>query len=360
MRTAPASIPPDLVVSATHIAEQAASQAVAAADTAMHAASRSPAANSRLESIMFAAHTAATQAEHFARLAAEQEQAGNRAASRNLAVRAIEHAVVAQETAGVPCTARELAALVERRRTEAELKEGARAKRERDAAYEAEMRAATGMDAENRLLLDIATSKAQCEVPGLGWSRGMVRAMELASAGRLYRRDGFAWASGSAGRFTGGRRVARERVLMLARAGFLAIGRRSDRSIAVTAMGEVALYLAHLCPEGIHADDRTAHSARLIAHRRRGRRSDDVKAAAMALVPLDRYFLRRFKRPVTLAEQNARADLEAEQTWESEGGARACGPLTPRLPLRDRPLQLFLPLGDPFTAPATPAPSRRP
>ncbi|MFJ3182600.1 hypothetical protein ACIPJN_30000 [Streptomyces sp. NPDC086796] len=361
MSTANTSIPPDLVVSAAHIAGQAAKQAVFAADTAMHAAARSTAASSRLDSVMFAAHKAATEAEHFARLAAEEEQAGNQATSRNLAARAIGYAVSAQQAAGVPCTAQKLAVLVERRRTEAELQEAARAEQERAAAYEAELRASTGMDAENRLLLEIAKYEARDEVPGLGWGRGMVRAMEFALAGRLYRRDGFAWASGSAGLFTGGRRVARERVLMLARAGFLAVGRGSDRSITITAMGEVALYLARLHPEGIHADDRTAHSARLLANRRRGRRSDDVKAAAMTLPPLDRYFLRSFKRPVTLAEQAARAALEAEQTWESEGGALTRGPCTPRLPLRVRPLQLSLPLGNhPSAAPAMSASPRAP
>ncbi|SCF87354.1 hypothetical protein GA0115259_1039910 [Streptomyces sp. MnatMP-M17] len=319
---------------ATRIAQQAAREATRAADTAMRAAARSTAANSaRLDTIMFEAHQAATDAERYARLAAEEERAGNPATGRNFTALAIARAVDAQRTAGVPCTAEALAALIERQRTEAEIQEEARAERERDAAYEAEQRATTGMDADNRVRLEVAKSTARQEVPSWGWSQGMLRAMEAAQARKLYRRDGYAWQSRDPGQFTGGRRVARERVLMLASAGFLAVGRGADRAITMTPMGETALYLAQLHPDGLHPDDRTAHQARLAAGRRRGRSRDEVKAAARRLRPLDRHFLRSFKRPVTLAEQNARAALEAEQTWESDGGA-ICEPRRPQPPNR--------------------------
>ncbi|MFJ2218210.1 hypothetical protein ACIQVO_38430 [Streptomyces sp. NPDC101062] len=314
-------------------------------------------ANSRrLDSIMFAAHGAAAEAERFARLAAEEELAGNRATSRSLTARAIENAAKTQQTAGVPCTAQELAVLIERRRTQEELREAAQAEKEWAAAYEAELQAQTGMDAENRLLLERAKDKARDEVPELGWSRGMVRAMEIAQAGRLYRRDGFAWDSGSPGRFTGGRRVARDRVLMLARAGFLAVGRKADRAITITPMGDIALYLVRLHPEGVHADDRAAHTARLAANQKRGRRRDDIKAAAKSLRPLDRYILKSFKLPVTLAEQTARAAIESEQTWESEGGALTREPRRPRPLSGPRSLQLHLPLGSLREHPSTARP----
>ncbi|MFE1189930.1 hypothetical protein [[Kitasatospora] papulosa] len=283
----------------------------------MRAAARSTAANSaRLDTIMFEAHRAATDAERYARLAAEEERAGNPATGRNFTALAIARAVDAQRTAGVPCTAKALAALIERRRTEAEIQKEARAEREREAAYEAEQRATTGMDADNRVRLWVAKSTAQQEVPSWGWSRGMLRAMEVAQAGKLYRRDGYAWQSRDPGQFTGGRKVARERVLMLANAGFLAVGREADRAITLTPMGETALYLARLHPDGLHPDDRTAHQARLAAGRRRGASREEVKGAARRLRPLDRHFLRSFKRPVTLAEQNARAAMVAEQTCD--------------------------------------------
>lgn len=338
----PATVPGEPADSLTvsHIAQQA----TRAADTAMRAAARSTVANSaRFESIMFAAHQAATDAQRYARIAAEEEQAGNPATGRNFTARAIASAVQAQRMAEVPCTVEALAALIESKLTEAESREVARAERERAAAYEAELRAATGMDADNRLRLEVARSTAREEVPKLGWSRGMVRTMEIAHAGRLYRRDGFAWGSGRRGQFTGGRRVARERVLMLANAGFLAIGRGADRAITPTPMGETALYLTHLHSEGVHPDDRTAHQARLAASRGRGRSRDETKAAAKRLRPLERYFLRTFKRPVTLAEQNARATIAADQTWETEGGALTCEPRSPR---GAAPLQLSFTLGD--------------
>lgn len=329
-----------------HIAQQAAQQATRAADTAMRAAARSTAANSaRLDAIMFDAHQAATEAERYARLAAEEEQAGNPATSLNFTALAIIRAVHAQRTAGVPCTAEALAALIERKRTEVEIREAARTEREHAAAYEAELRSSTGMDADNRLRLEFAKSTAREEVPSWGWSRGMLRAMEIAQAGMLYRRNGFAWHSRDPGQFSGGRRVARQRVLMLADAGFLAIGRGADRAITPTPMGETALYLAHLHPEGLHPDDRSAHEARLAAGRRRGRSREEIKSAAKRLRPLGRYLLRTFKRPVTLAEQNVRAAEEAEQTWETEGGALSCEPHRPRPPRRAMPRQLSFAAG---------------
>lgn len=330
----------------TRIAQQAVQEATRAADTAMRAAARSTAANSvRLDTIMFEAHQAATDAERYARLAAEEEQAGNPATGRNFTAFAIARAVHAQRTAGVPCTAEALTALIERPRTDAEIQQEARAERERDAAYEAEQRAVTGMDADNRVRLEVAKSTARQEVPSWGWSRGMLRAMEIAQSGKLFRRDGYAWQSRTPGQFTGGRRVARERVLMLAGAGFLAVGRGADRAITMTPMGEIALYLVQLHPDGLHPDDRTAHQARLAAVRRRGRSRDEIKAAAKRLRPLDRHVLRTFKRPVTLAEQNARAAMEAEQTWETDGGAPVREPHSPQPPNRAVARQLSFPAG---------------
>lgn len=304
------------------VAQQAAALAVQAADTAMHAVIRSTAANSsRLDSIMFAAHEAATEAERFARMAVTDAQTGEQGTCHAFAVRAIAYAAQAQQMVGVDRSAAALTKQIERARTEEDRREAERAERESAAVYEAEMRAKTGMDADNRLRLEIARLNAEEVVPTMGWSTGMVRAMEIAQAGRLYRRDGFMRDGGVPGRWTGGRRVSRERVRMLAAAGFLVIGRGEDRKITPTPMGEAALYLAHLHPQGVHPDDKSAHAARLAACRSRWRRRDETKAAARKLPPLDRFTLRRVKRPVTLAEQEARAAGQASQTWEDDGGA---------------------------------------
>ncbi|MEU2086844.1 DUF6884 domain-containing protein [Streptomyces albus] len=300
------------------LAERAAALAVQAADAAMHAVARSRGRDtSRLDAVMLAAHEAANDAERYARMAAEDAAAGQARTVRAFAARAVTCAVDAQRAAGVEESAAELSALLERQRTAAEQEEAERERREWDARIEAELRAETGMDAENRVRLELATLTAAEKVPALGWSVGMVRAMEVAEAGRLVRRDGFAW--------DGRRKVARHRVLALANAGFLAIGRGADRRITPTLMGSLALYLARLAPEHVHPDDKSAYEARMAAvGRRRGMSKEDRKRAARRLPPLDPHLVRRFVRPVTLAEQEALAAREAEaaeQVWEDEGGA---------------------------------------
>ncbi|WP_158718300.1 DUF6884 domain-containing protein [Streptomyces albus] len=300
------------------VAERAAALAVQAADAAMHAVAHSRGRDtSRLDAVMFAAHEAANDAERYARMAAEDAAAGQARTVRAFAARAVTCAVDAQRTAGVEESAAELSALLERQRTAAEQEEAERERRERDARIEAELRAETGMDAENRVRLELATLTAAEKVPALGWSVGMVRAMEVAEAGRLVQRDGFAW--------DGRRKVARHRVLALANAGFLRIGRGADRRITPTPMGSLALYLARLAPEHVHPDDKSAYEARMAAvGRRRGMSKEDRKRAAHRLPPLDPHLVRRFVRPVTLAEQEALAAREAEaaeHVWEDEGGA---------------------------------------
>ncbi|WP_338059637.1 XF1762 family protein [Streptomyces nanshensis] len=300
------------------VAKQASVLAARAADEAMYAAARSRAGETaRLDAVMLAAHEQATEAERLARLAAKNAGIGDGSTARALALRAVSHAALAQQTAGIEETAAELATSLVRQRSALER----RAERDAAAETEAELRAATGMDEHNRVQLDVARSTAVDAVPALGWSRGHLRAMEAADAGRLYRRDGRAWDGGTPGRWDGGRPVARERVLMLASAGFLAICRGKDRRIIVTPMGSLALYLARLYPDGVFADDKAAYAARLAACRRPWSRKDELKEAARRLRPLDEHTLRTFTWPVTIAEQEAQAAELAHGAWEDDGGA---------------------------------------
>ncbi|WP_431985262.1 hypothetical protein [Streptomyces qinglanensis] len=117
------------------------------------------------------------------------------------------------------------------------------------------------MDAGNRVRLEVARSKAARVVPALGWTTGMVRAVQTAAAGRLTHHDGACW--------HGRRRVARHRVQMLTNGGFLTTAAVEDSRLAVTPAGELALYLARLAPEHVHPDDASAYAARLRAVSRR-------------------------------------------------------------------------------------------
>ncbi|MEV0778889.1 hypothetical protein [Streptomyces sp. NPDC050428] len=342
--TAPCAEPEEPAASTlVQVARRAAVLAVEAADTAMEAVCRSRKGNTGpLEEVMRAAHEAATEAERYAGLAAQDAALGQERALRGFAARAIECARRAQDVAGVEGTAAALAGLVERKLTAAEQAAAERAAREQAAVIEAEMRAETGRDEENRLRLVLARLTAEEEVPKLGWSSGMVSLMEQAAAGLLRSRDGAVW--------NGRRRVSRERTLMLARAGFLAGADDRDRPVGVTPAGEVALHLARLHPVGIHADDRAAYDARLAASRRRGRSSDDTKAAARRLPALGLRVVRRFVRPVTLAEQEARARQEAADTWEDEGG-HCPGVQTPRPDTANRNEPAPAPVADGPTCP---------
>lgn len=320
-----------------HVAHQAAQLAVQAADEAMHAAARASVDRAaRLEERMHAAHAEATEAERHAHSAAQSAQDGQTETVRGLARRAVCRAVSAQQKAGVECSAHGLLPRLERAFSAAERRDAERAEREQAAQIEAEMRAATGMDEENRIRMYVAQATAGDAVPELGWSAGMLRAMTVAEEGRLYRRDGFTWRARTPGVWEGGRKVAKERVRMLADAGFLAVGRGTDPQVTLTPMGAVALYLARLHPQGIHADDRAARLARWEAARRPGRNKEDTEDAARRLPRLDRHTLRLFVRPVTLAEQAKRETEAAVRAWEDDGGP-VPGVPTPRPAPADEP-----------------------
>ncbi|MFD4210989.1 hypothetical protein ACFWRG_34050, partial [Micromonospora tulbaghiae] len=85
-------------------------------------------------------------------------------------------------------------------------------------------------------------------------------------------------------------------------------------------MGQVALELARLHPAGLQRTDREAYEARFAKVRRRHKRRDDQKAAARLLPPLDSSARKLYRRPVTLTEQHERAEREAADRWEDEGG----------------------------------------
>ncbi|MEU1827175.1 hypothetical protein ABZ502_32705 [Streptomyces abikoensis] len=299
------------------VAQRAVTLASEAADAAELAVCRSRARDTeRLDEAMFAAHAEFVSAEQYARWVVQDAGTVTASTLRNYTTRAIEAAERAQQAAGLACTASQLAELIAEPWTQAMAEEQARQERERREEaeqYEAGERDRTGMDADNRHRLTMARYLAQDEVPKLGWSKAMVSVMEQAAGGQLYRKDGFTW--------NGRRRVKKERVLMLVQAGYLSIGRGQDQRILMTPMGDTALFLARLHPEGIHPDDRTAYEARFAVARRLRRNKEDTKSMARRLPRLNAWTLRRCVRPVTIAEQQARAAEIAEQTWADEGGA---------------------------------------
>ncbi|MFF1717301.1 hypothetical protein [Streptomyces sp. NPDC058268] len=324
----------------TQAAERARQLAVEAADSAEEAARRSRGTDTaRLDTIMIAAHESACRAERYARWSAESAADQRESPARQFAYQAVACAVEAQSLAGADTTAAGLRDLLERERTESERVEQARLDRELRECVEAELRAETGMDADNRLRAVCNQMLAEDCAPALGWSTSMARVMEVAAAGRLYRRDGFAWDSGRnrAGRWEGGRKVSRERALILARAGFLSVGRKSNRAITLSPMGEVALALVRLNPEALHSNDRAAYEARHAAQPRARMSSDQRKDAARRLPRLDTMALRLYRRPVTIAERDQRVDAAAEAAWDGEGGA--CAGVEPPAPIgtRDTP-----------------------
>lgn len=170
------------------VAREAAELAAAADDKALNAVCRSRSGNTaRLEEVMHAAHREAAEAEaHAAR--AEQWAADPSmpdSALRYCARGAVDHAVRAQETAGVEVTAAALRAALEGRLTAREHAERESDRRRAEAEQEAAERAATGMDSDNRHRARMNAYLAENIVPALGWTAGHVRVLEAAETGRL-------------------------------------------------------------------------------------------------------------------------------------------------------------------------------
>ncbi|MFC7928777.1 hypothetical protein [Streptomyces cinereoruber] len=308
------------------VARQAAILAVTAADDAMTALCRSRSgATARLEAVMHAAHKEAVEAERYADLAEQYAEGGPDMPSSALsycARKAVDHAVRAQSAAGVEATAADLRAELERTLTATEHAEQESARRREEAEREAEERAATGMDRENRDRVAANRYLAERHVAEFGWTTGHVRVLEVAESGRLYWRDGRARQAARHGEWGGGRRVSRDRTRALFAARFLVAVREDDgtRVLTPSPMGQIALDLARLHPAGLYASDQAAYEARLAKVRRRYKRRDDQKAAARGLPPLDSSARKLYRKPVTLAEQEARAEREGSDRWEDEGG----------------------------------------
>lgn len=68
------------------------------------------------------------------------------------------------------------------------------------------------------------------------------------------------------------------------------------------------------------SQDQDAYQARYDQVAKRYDRSDDKKAAARRLPPLEHSALRNYRRPVTLVEQELQAQHAAAEQWEDEGG----------------------------------------
>lgn len=307
------------------VAREAAALAAAADDQALNAVCRSSSGNAaRLEKAMHAVHAEAVEAERYAALAeqwaADPEMPDS--ALHHCARGAVDHAVRAQETAGGEATAAALRTELERRLTPEERAERESERRRAEAEQEAAERVATGMDSDNRHLAVMNGYLAESAVPLLGWTVGHVRVLEAAETGRLYWRDAQARRAAERGVWSGGRRVNRQRTQELRDAGFLvAVDAAGDTSVFMpTLMGQVALELARLYPAGLYDSDRAAYEARYARVAKRYRRMDDKKAAARRLPALEYGAVRRYQRPVTLIEQEARAAREASSQWEDEGG----------------------------------------
>lgn len=333
------------------VARQAAILAVTAADEAMTAMCRSRSgAVSRLEAAMHAAHKEAVEAEKWADRAEQyaDDPTMPSSAPSYCAREAVDHAVRAQSVAGAETTAEDLRAELERKLTAAEYAEQETERRREEAEREAEERAVTGMDADNRDLAARNRYLAEGHVAELGWTAGHVRVLEAAESGRLYWRDGKARQAARRGEWTGGRRISRDRTEALFAARFLVAVRQDDgtRVLTPSPMGQVALELARLHPAGLHDGDQAAYVARFARVRRRHKRRDDQKAAARVLPPLDFSARKLYRKPVTITEQRARAERDAADRWEDEGGYRP-GADTPRPasgPAASPPVRIILPL----------------
>ncbi|MFJ3183892.1 DUF6248 family natural product biosynthesis protein [Streptomyces sp. NPDC086796] len=307
------------------VAREAAALAAAADDMALNAACRSSSrTEAHREEVMHAVHREAVEAEgHAAR--AEQWAADPSmpdSALRYCASGAVDYAVRAQEAAGVEVTAAALRTELERKLTSEEHAERESEQRRAEAEQEAEERAETGMDADNRHLARMNAYLAESIVPALGWTAGHVRVLEAAVTGRLYQREGQVRQAAEHGVWSGGRKVSRERTQDLRAAGYLAVVDAADGvSVLVPApSGQVALELARLHPAGLYESDKAAYEARYARVAKRHKRMDDKKAAARRLPTMDGSTVRRYQRPVTLVEQEARAAREAVEQWADEGG----------------------------------------
>ncbi|MEU3961167.1 hypothetical protein AB0F42_15260 [Streptomyces buecherae] len=316
------------------VARRAATFAAIAADGAMIAACRSRSgATARLEAAMHAAHKEAVEAEGHADRAEQYADDPTMPSSAPLysARAAIDHAVRAQSAAGAETTAEDLRAELERKLTAAEYTERETERRREEAEREAKERAATGMDADNRDQAVRNRYLAEGHVAELGWTAGHVRVLEAAESGRLYWRDGRVRQAARRGVWSGGRRISRDRTEALFAAWFLVAVRQDDgtRLLVPSPMGQVAVELARLPLAGLHDSDQAAYEARFARVRRRHKRRDDQKAAARMLPPLKSSAQKLYRKPVLLAEQQARAERDAAERWEGGGG---CCPdtVTPR------------------------------
>ncbi|MCX4682570.1 DUF6248 family natural product biosynthesis protein [Streptomyces sp. NBC_01433] len=323
------------------VAREAAALAAAADDLALSAACRSTSrTEAHRDEVMHAVHQEAVEAERHA--ARAQEYAADPempdSALRYCASSAVDHAVRAQEAAGVETTAAALRPELERTLTPEGHAERESERRRAEAEQEAADRAATGMDADNRHLAAMNAHLAKGIVPALGWTAGHVRVLEAAETGRLYGRDGQARQAAEHGVWSGGRKVSRERTQALGDAGYLVTVAEADgvQRLVLTPVGQVALELARLHPEGLYESDKAAYEARYARYAKRHKRMDDKKAAARRLPALESSTVRRYRRPVTLVEQETRAAREAAEQWEDEGGY-CPGVEAPRPAVEDAP-----------------------
>ncbi|MYR09034.1 hypothetical protein GTY62_00070 [Streptomyces sp. SID724] len=337
------------------VARQAADIAVAAADKVTEAACRSSSVNTaRLDKAAHAAHNEAVNAERYAGWAEEETASAPQGVRANYAAMAVDAAVRAQLAAGVETTATGLRSRLNRPLTPEERAERESAARRDEAREEEEARAATGMDSHNRALVESNRWWAESLVSDLAWTAGHLRVLEAAESDRLYWRNRQAWKAKRPGVPEGGSKISREKTAALYKARFLVAARRADgtRVITLSPMGKVSLELVRLYPQGLYDNDRAAYEARF-ARSRSWLTREERKTAARRLTQLDRHVFRRYRRPVTLVEQEVRAQEEAAGRWEDDGGY--CPGVEPQSPAADA---TATPAADPVPSPATAPKSR--
>ncbi|MFF8617096.1 hypothetical protein [Streptomyces sp. NPDC015350] len=313
------------IVALMDVADRAFQYADEAADGAQRAAARSsPRNEERLEAVMYAAHAQWLVAERHHGMAKEAyaERLGSRL--EHHASEVIRAAAGTQRAAGVATTADALEEVLERlkpaaeRIRQTEAREQLNAELDKlEAELDRELTAVTRLDAANRDLLRDAQWHAGRVVPELGWWPALAADMAHAHQGRLWLDETGAprlAKKPADGRVVAGRKVNADRVAMLRAAGFLVTGAEGETStfLRPSDVGREALYLATLYPEGLYADERAAYEARYKASRRSWMNSEERKAAARRLPPLDHRTMSAVREKPVLLEEGQLPQISTE------------------------------------------------
>ncbi|WP_331726317.1 DUF3560 domain-containing protein [Streptomyces sp. NBC_00470] len=311
------------------IADRAERCALEAAEAAERAASRSPAQQAqRLEDRMHAVHAEAMEAAQYAKLASEATANAEERQVSYFAGSAVDKAELAQLTARVNVTAAAL-----REELKALTQDDNQAHHEEWIAQllaeaEAALTRVTGMDEASRDRLALDRYKAEEAVPELGWWPAIAKDLTHAQQGRLWL-DGQGQPrllpKGTDVTSATGRPVRAQRIALLRDAGYLKTGtdRETETLLHPTAMGRKALYLVTLYPEGLHANEQTAHEARAQKSRRSWMNNEERRNAARRLPPLEGLARKSTAPPMLLAAGEVAQPSPEEATRHADIGQLA-------------------------------------